>query len=80
MIDWTALMQVAIATIGGTILVVAVFAMATSAMSQAHDDERASGEGRGNAVALRTVGYAGFVLAALFALYGIYLIVPYLHG
>ncbi len=80
MIDWTALMQVAIATVGATILVVAVFAMASSAMSLAHREGRAKGGRRGNALALRTIGYAGFGLAGLFALYGIYLIVPYLHG
>ncbi len=81
MIDWAALAQVAVATIGATILVVAIFAMASTAMSQAHEDERRVVRGRrGNVLALRTVGYAGFGLAALFALYGIYLIVPYFHG
>lgn len=75
-IDWTALVQVCIATVAGTVLVVGVFAMSSSALSQARAEAADAGHRAG---ALRAVGYAGLVLAGLFVLYGLYLLVPYFH-
>jgi predicted permease len=68
MIDWSAFVVVALVSIGSAAALVALFAVGLRLL--AVDRQR-----RG----IRAAAYACFVLAALGALYGIYLIVPALH-
>jgi hypothetical protein len=67
-IDWGSFVLVAVVSIGSAALLVALFASGLRLL--AVDASR---------VAPRILAYACFVLAALGALYGIYLIIPALH-
>ena len=68
MIDWTAFILVAVVSIGSAALLVSLFAVGLRLL--AVDSRR---------FAIRATAYLCFVLAALGALYGVYLIIPSLH-
>jgi hypothetical protein len=74
-IDWSALGQVAVVSIGIAVGVVAIFALGVRAMSQREIDIERGGSG--------TLPLTGallcFAACAVVVLYSIYLIVPQLH-
>lgn len=76
MIHWNALALVAVTTLIGAVVVVAVVATGILALSRAGDVESAGGA---RATMLRGAGYLCLALAAAVVLFGIYLIVPAFH-
>jgi hypothetical protein len=69
MIDWSSFLVVAIVSIGSTAVVVALFAVALRLQAT----EPATGF-------TKSAAYGCFALAALGALFGLYLLIPALHG
>lgn len=74
-IDWTALLIVAVVSIGSSVLFVALLAAGIRSVVAA----RAHTARGGSAGAALPVGYALLGLAGLLVLYGLYLIVPQLR-
>lgn len=74
-IDWSALGQVAVVSVGIAVGIVAIFALGVRALSQREIDIERGGSG--------TLSLAGallcFAACAVVLLYSIYLIVPQLH-
>lgn len=68
MIDWTAFVIVAVVSIGSAAAVVALFALGLRLLAV----------DAGKRI-VRAAAYACFTVAALGALYGVYLIIPSLH-
>ncbi len=76
MIEWSSFLIVAIATWVSAIVVITLFSTAVR-MRAAHVDM--IDEGRGNSL-LRVAYWAVFGVCGLVVLFGVYLIVPALHG
>jgi uncharacterized membrane protein len=75
-LDWNALGLVAAVSTGVTVALAVVFALGVLGLSQA---ETAREGGRGGGLGVAAAGLAFLACAAAVA-YGIYLIVPQLHG
>lgn len=69
MIDWQAFIVVALVSIGSAALLVSIFALGLRLL--AIEPQRSF---------YSAMGYSCFVLAALGALYGVYLIIPAFHS
>ena len=90
MIDWAALGIVAVVAIGSAALIVALFAtgirfLATppvnaEAVGSARDDEMDDVSDPTRPLAATVGGVVCFVLAGIGVLFGVYLIIPALHG
>jgi len=74
-VDWTALLLVALVSIGASVAFVALLAAGIRSMIVA----RAGTARGGRATATLSLGYALLALAGLTVLFGLYLIVPQLH-
>ena len=73
-INWGALVLVAVATIVAAISIVGLFSVGVAALTSAQRT------GSGAASALTTVaGYACLAVSGLIAVYGLYLIIPQFH-
>ncbi|WP_069773661.1 hypothetical protein [Streptomyces sp. LUP30] len=75
-IDWTALGQVAVVSVGVTVAVVAVFTLGVLGLARA---EGGRTEPAGASVAGRAQAGLCFLACAAVVAYGIYLIVPQFH-
>lgn len=73
MIDWSAFLSVAIASLSAALIVVGSFALGLRLQASGSPDVAAGG-------ARRVGSIACFVVCGAAILYGIYLIVPALHG
>ncbi|MFD1712916.1 hypothetical protein ACFSBZ_00380 [Amnibacterium flavum] len=90
MIDWLSLLTVAVVALVASCVLVALFATGIKLFStpppdvaytgSARDDETDDVAGSTRPLAATIGGIACFALAALGVLYGVYLIVPALHG
>ena len=87
-INWSALALVACATVIAAISIVGLFSLDVAALTTRADRAAAMADGRGTAfvkrvgsrLSLLTVaGFACVGTAGLFALYGLYLIIPQFH-
>lgn len=82
-IAWDAFLSVVIVSIVGTAAIVTLFSLGVRWMTDAElvasQSKKSSRRGSGKEVALRTIAYLAFTLAALGVLYEIYLIVPLFH-
>jgi intracellular sulfur oxidation DsrE/DsrF family protein len=74
-LDWSALGQVTVVSIGATVAVVVVFTLGVLALSRR---EESTGAGGGTA-ALAGAGLC-FAVCAAAVLYGLYLIIPQFHN
>ena len=74
-IDWASLGLVALTTVVAAVSIVGVFSIGVVALTTA-TNRAAAGRSAGMS---RVAGYACLGVAALIALYGIYLIIPGLH-
>lgn len=77
MIDWGAFLVVAVAALVSTAVVVSLYSFGLRFQSLTHTDER-TGEVVRPAYA-RVLAYVCFGLSICAVLYGIYLIIPFLH-
>ncbi|THG32357.1 hypothetical protein [Naasia lichenicola] len=95
MIDWSALLLVAAVAIGGAAIIVSLFATgirflstppvaetvgAAASAGSARDDEMDDVSDPTRPASATVGGVVCFVLAGLGVLYGVYLIIPALHG
>ena len=82
-INWSNLFLVAVASLGATLLVVALFAVGVRLLTDARIAEVKAKKGDDSAARIeavgRTVSYIAFSLCGSALLYGIYLIVPAFH-
>ena len=82
-IDWNAFLSVVIAAVVGSAVIVSFFSLGvrwlTDAQLVSTQTKKSSRRGSGKEAALRTIAYIAFTIAALGALYEIYLIVPLFH-
>ena len=74
MIHWSALAQVAVATLIGTVIVVGAVSVGILTLSRSTGDTPPAHRGL-----LRAAGYCCLTIAGLAVLFGIYLIVPQFH-
>jgi hypothetical protein len=74
-IDWASLGLVALTTVVAAVSIVGIFSIGVVSLTTAASRTAA---GRGGGLT-RFAGYACLVVAALIALYGIYLIIPAFH-
>ncbi|MCL1841366.1 MAG: hypothetical protein FWF75_06440 [Propionibacteriaceae bacterium] len=74
-IDWIALLVVASVTLAVTVALVALVSTGALCLTLAHNREQA---GR-PVIALRTGAIAAFAVVGLAALFGLWLLIPYLH-
>ena len=72
-INWIALIEVAVVTLGVTVLAVCLVAFAAKLLDDGHHLQR---QGKSPGVRI-VVGYAMFGMVGLIVLFGIYLIIPY---
>jgi len=70
MIDWGALLQVALVTLGGAVTIVGIVSVATRWLEYA-------AEGRG--VGYKVGGYALLSISIGIVGFGLYLLIPYFH-
>ena len=82
-IKWDALIQVFIAAVGFTVLIVGAFAVGIRLLTNAQHAVPGARKGKSKdvqrEVVYRVLSYAAFSVTACALLYGIYLIVPYFH-
>lgn len=71
-INWGALILVAVVTIVAAITIVGLFSLGVAALTSRQRVDGGSG-------ALAVAGYGCLTLAGLIAVYGLYLIIPQLH-
>ncbi|WP_405720010.1 hypothetical protein OG607_06745 [Streptomyces sp. NBC_01537] len=74
-LDWSALGQVTVVSIGATVAVVVIFTLGVLALSRRED----STDTGGGTAALAGAG-ACFLVCAAAVLYGLYLIIPQFHN
>ena len=74
-VDWSSLVLVAVTTVVAAVSIVGIFALGVAALTHAQVRD---GGGQSSGLA-RIAGFACIGVAALIALYGIYLIVPAFH-
>ncbi|WP_329310705.1 hypothetical protein [Streptomyces sp. NBC_01262] len=77
-LDWSALGQVTVVSIGATVAVVVIFTLGVLALSR-REDSTATGAGTGGTAALAGAGLC-FLVCAGAVLYGLYLIIPQFHN
>ncbi|WP_127357989.1 hypothetical protein [Actinacidiphila soli] len=79
-LDWSALGQVTVVSIGATVAVVVVFTLGVLVLARREElTEGGGGTGGGGAVALAGAGLC-FLVCAAAVLYGLYLIIPQFHN
>ncbi|MFE2432528.1 hypothetical protein ACFXJ5_38155 [Streptomyces sp. NPDC059373] len=78
-LDWSALGQVTVVSIGATVAVVVVFTLGVLALSRREESTGGGSTGGSGAVALAGAGLC-FLVCAAAVLYGLYLIIPQFHG
>jgi hypothetical protein len=84
-LDWSALGQVTVVSIGATVAVVVVFTLGVlvlarrEEMTEGGGGTGGGGTGGGGAVALAGAGLC-FLVCAAAVLYGLYLIIPQFHN
>ncbi|MCL2315683.1 MAG: hypothetical protein FWC46_01160 [Actinomycetia bacterium] len=74
-INWIALLQVAGVTLAGAVAIVSLVAGGALSLDTAHGRE-ANGQ---PALALKLLGGVAFALVGCVVLFGLYLLIPYLH-
>jgi hypothetical protein len=79
-LDWSALGQVTVVSIGATVAVVVVFTLGVLVLARREEmTEGGGGTGGGGAVAPAGAGLC-FLVCAAAVLYGLYLIIPQFHN
>lgn len=82
-VKWDGLLQVTIASIGFTLVTVALFALGMRLLGDAEFAVAKASKGKAKAIRVEVLARSGaymlFALCGLILLYGIYLVVPYFH-
>lgn len=79
-IDWNSFLQVAVAAIGFSLVIVTIFSLGVRFMTNAQIHVKKATKGKAEAVRAeifnRVAAYALFAVSGLILLYGIYMIIP----